>query len=426
MSEMTTKQVAEEINGRLKEFKSQLEKSADLETVEALEKDYKEFRQKNEDSLKEFEAKSVDLENRLKESIDRMNKIGTKAAPQTKALSSTILEEFKSDKWKHFLENRGEGPTPKMQINDAIFKAVTWGGTDKIDGVVHNYMPFDIPIYPFYEPLDMRLILPIGTSDTGSLDYPQRKAITSGMDVKPETGESDPTDFTVEMKTETAKRIATHTDVSRRALKSTNWLANWIAGQFREEYVKKLNTQVLVGDGTGDNFNGLHTIATAYTTGAGMTGKIASGESTLIDAVLSMRTGYYVANNTWPNALFVSPVVHWELSTAKQTTREFLNPTVFTPATTEVDGVVRIGGMAVYAAKDIPDNTCVMGLVSQQAVELLNFDGIILDSTEYHDKNFTSALITFRLESEMLFPIYRPYCFMKADLNAVKTAITAP
>ena len=419
MSEMTTKQVAEEINGRLTEFKSQLEKSATSDAVEALEKDYKEFRTKNEDSLKDFEAKSTDLENRLKESIDRMNKTGAKASPQVKTMRSHILEEFKTEKWSKFLHNRGEGPSPKMDL-----KEVSWLGTDKVDGVVHNFMPFQLPIYPFYEPVDMRLILPVGTSDTASLDYPQRKALTGGVVVAAETAESTATDFTMEMKTINSKRKATHTDVSRRALRSTNWLANWIAGQFQEEFVKALNTDIITGDGTGEHFDGLINQATAWTAPTGMTAKIASGESTLIDSVLAMKTGFYLANNAWPNALFVSPTNAWLLDGAKATTREFVNPNVYVQAN-EFDGVTRIGGITVYASKDVPDNTSVMGLISQNTIELLNFEGITIDSTQYHDKNFTSNLITFRLESDMLLPIYRPYCFIKADLSAVQTAITA-
>jgi HK97 family phage major capsid protein len=418
VSELTTKQVADQINERMTELKSQLAKSADLDMVKALEADYKEFRSKNEEVLKEFESKSTDLENRLKEQIDRMHKSGKQASPSQKSLRSAILEEFKTDKWQDFLQNRGEGASPKMDV-----KAVTWGGTDKVDPVVHNFMPFDIPVYPFYEPVDMRLILPVGTSDTASLDFPQRKALTGGVAPVAETTESQATDFTFEMNTVNAVRKATHTDVSRRALRSTNWLANWIAGQFQEEFVKSLNTDIIMGDGTGDSFNGLDDIATAWTAPASMQGKINTGESTLIDAVLAMRTGFYVATNAWPNALFVSPTTAWLLSGAKATTREFVNPNVF--AVTNESGVLRIGGITIYVMKDVADDNAIMGLISQQTIELLNFDGITIDSTQYHDKNFTSNLVTFRLESDMLLPIYRPYCFVKADLSAVQTAITA-
>ena len=83
-NEKTVEQLAADINSRLDEFKIQLKSSADLDMVTALEKDYKEFREKNDNSLSEFQSKTADMENRLKEAIDRMNKTGDSASPQRK------------------------------------------------------------------------------------------------------------------------------------------------------------------------------------------------------------------------------------------------------------------------------------------------------------------------------------------------------
>jgi len=414
--------MAKEINDRLAGFQESITKSASKDALDSLILDMKEYQTKNADNLTEYQTKFGDLEQRIKGMSDTLSKMPqTGNEGRTKNLATAIYEQFKSEAWDAHLERRAEGESPVMQLKDITWGAIGAGGTND---VVHNFMPFQIPIYPFEEPVDMRSIVPLGTCDTGSLDYPQEKVYTDGMKPKPETGASDETDITFEMKVENAHRIATFAEVSRRALRNTRWLANYIAQRFMDKFVKVLNTQVLVGTGVGDNLTGLNTIATSYTLAQpGYVDTIPAGESTLWDAILALNSQLYLKANVYANALFVSPQTQFGLTVQKATTREFAYDGVIV----KVDemGIWRVNGIAMFVTKDIPVGEVLMGVISSSVLELLSNGGITMDTTQSHASNFTASMVAFRFETDILFPVYRPVAFIKGVLSAVQGDITS-
>ena len=260
------------------------------------------------------------MEKLIKKLDDKVSKISIKDMPGGVSMASNIAEQLKSDSFQAYVKNGARGQSPVYQMKD-----ITWGasGAAGTNDVTQNYMPFTIPQYPFEEPIDMRSIVPVGSSETASLDYPQELLYTDSMAMETEQNASTASDITFQMVTETSHRIATHADVSRRALRNTAWLSQYLANRFMEKYVKLLNTQVLVGDGTGENLNGIVTQATAYAAAGDYTDTIPSGESSLYDCIIAMKSQLYNVANVTANALFVSPVTFYQLTVQKNTTRAY-------------------------------------------------------------------------------------------------------
>ncbi len=417
---LSTEQLASQINERLETFKEMVLKSATVEALNVAVDDFKEFKEKND--LSEYTTKMSGLEKDIAKLTDKVGKISINDIhPMGKTLAVQIKAGLDSENWQKHLGNRAEGESPIYQMKD-----IDWGaaGANGTNDVVHNAMPFNIPIYPFEEPFDVRSFIPVASVDSGSLDYPKELVYTDGMGVLAESAGSTETTITFEMVTENAHRIATYAEVSRRALRNTLWLSQYLANRFLEKWVKLLNTEVLVGDGTGEHLNGIVTQATAYATAqSGYVDSIPSGESTLVDSVIAMKSQLYVNANVQANACFVSPQTAYQLTVQKTTTRAYAYDQ--TLAQIDSNGIWRINGMAIVMSKDIPVGEALIGLISPNTVQLLMNGGLDMATTQSHATNFVASLVAFRFEADVLFPIYRPYCFITGDLAAVQTDITA-
>lgn len=417
-STKTPEEMAAAISESIKDIKQMVEKSATVEALNAAIAEFNTF--KDGADLEGHKTKISDLEKTIRKLTDKVGKISITGYPGGASLAARIKEAFSTDVWKKHLENRAEGESPIYALKD-----INWGaaGGEGVNDVVPNAMPFVIPQYPFEEPFDVRSYVPVGTVDSGSLDYPKEKLYTDGMGVEAETGLSDETTITFEMVTETAHRIATFAEVSRRALRNTAWLSQYLANRFMEKFIKLLNTQVLVGNGTGENLNGIITQASAFPAAGAFTDTIPTGESTLIDAVIAMKSALYNTANVMANACFVSPVTHYQLTVQKTTTREYAYDGVL--AQVDENGVWKLNGMVLIMSKDVPDGDALIGLISPNVLQVLMNGGIDMATSQSHSTNFAASLVAFRFEADVLFPIYRPYAFMTDTLATVQADITA-
>lgn len=413
----TPEEMAIEINQNIEAIKEMVEKSATVEALNEAKKEFETFKASIADDTEK--EKVADLEKQIRKLNDRVGKISINTYPGGADLASRIKQALETDVWKKHLENRAEGESPIYALKDINWGAPAGAGTND---VVPNAMPFVIPQYPFEEPFDVRSYFPVGTVDSGSLDYPKELLYTDGMGVDAETDASSETSITFEMATENAHRIATFAEVSRRALRNTAWLSQYLANRFMEKFVKLLNTQALVGDGTGENLNGVITQATAWD-GTGYADSIPAGESTLIDAVLALKSELYATANVTANACFVNPITHFQLTVQKTTTRDYAYDQVL--AQVDSDGVWRIGGMALVQSKDVTAGDALVGMVSPNVLQILMNGGIDMATTQSHASNFISSQVAFRFEADILFPVYRPYAFIYDTLATVQAGITA-
>ena len=417
----TAEKMADQVNTAISDIKEMVTKSATVEALNAAVKEFETFKADNDTS--EYEEKITALQGDIRKLTDKVGKISISQTPGGGSLRDRIKSALDTEEWQTHLEKRAEGESPIYQLKD-----INWGaaGANGTNDVVHNAMPFEVPQYPFEEPFDVRSYVPLGTVDTGSLDYPQELLYTDGQGMQPETGLSDETTITFQMVTENAKRIATYAEVSRRALRNTAWLSAYLANRFMEKFIKLLNTQVLVGDGNGDNLNGIVTQATVWSIAGGNSvyaDTIPVGESSLIDAIIAMKSQLYNNANVMANACFVSPVTHYTLTVQKTTTREYAYDN--TLAIMGEDGIWRINGLMLIISKDIPDGDALIGLVTPNVLQLLFNGGIDMATTQSHSTNFIASLVAFRFEADVIFPLYRPYAFITGTLATVQGDITA-
>jgi HK97 family phage major capsid protein len=110
----------------------------------------------------------------------------------------------------------------------------------------------------------VRDLLPTVGISTGSVEYPQQTTRTNNAAMVAEAGTKPESAYAFSMETATAKVIAHWVPASRQILEDAPQLRGVIDGELRYGLELKEESQLLTGDGTGENLPGLITLATAY------------------------------------------------------------------------------------------------------------------------------------------------------------------
>tara|TARA_R100001244_G_scaffold47793_2_gene42608 strand:- start:3097 stop:4329 length:1233 start_codon:yes stop_codon:yes gene_type:complete len=253
--------------------------------------------------------------------------------------------------------------------------------------------------------LTVRDLLMPGQTNSGSIEYVQETGFTNNA--RPVTeGQTKPkSDIAFELQTAAVRTIATIFKASRQILDDAPQLRSYIDGRARYGIRFAEETQLLRGDGTGQNLNGLITQADAYSAA------FTPASATAIDTIRLMILQVYLAE--YPATGIVLNPTDWaRIQVTKDAEGRYIvgNPVNGNAATLWNLPVVQTQAMNVDEA-----------LVGAFAMGAQIFDRMeveVLLSTE-NDTDFEKNMVTIRAEERLALAVYRPEAFVVADLGFV-------
>lgn len=200
---------------------------------------------------------------------------GQKLSPFKKALKETLgSKEFKA-----YAENGGKG---KCSFE---LKAVSI--TDDYTGTSRTHITFRDPNvidHPKVERLNIRDLMMVSPIDEPFLAFIEVYDWDRQSNVVTENGVLQESSFKLREATVQAKRLGTHVDISKRMLKANQFLMNHLMMRLPAQVKYHEDFQLLFGDGTGNNLDGLFHdgqdfTTTVNTTVTGAAGDVASVET---------------------------------------------------------------------------------------------------------------------------------------------------
>ncbi len=206
----------------------------------------------------------------------------------------------------------------------------------------------------------------------------------------------------VEVVKEGTSTIAHWIQFTRQALSDEAQIQGYINGRLAFGVEKRLNAQVLTGDGTGANLTGI-----LNTAGIG-TYVSPAGE----DPLISIRKAKTVAqlSEYAPDGVVLNPT-DWEaveLSTNDNGT--------FRAAVVTNGAEQRLWGLRVVVSTAIAAGTALVGGFREGAT-LWERTGIELYLTDSHASNFTSNILTLLAEKRAALAVWRPKAFVKVTFT---------
>lgn len=377
------RELGEAINAKQKETSEAIQKQR--EEVAAVGKTTDETNRK----LQELGTENTQLRARLLEIEQKLARSpGGDPRPEAKSWGEQTID---SDELKDFFKRgaRGSARVPVKQRDPYGQKAITNLGSlvpiDRRPGIIQ------LPRRRF----TIRQLLAPGTTTSNAIEYLKETAFVNNAAPVAEAALKPESNITYAAATANVRTIAHFILVSRQSMDDMPALRAQIDGRLRYglEFVEEV--QLLTGDGTGQNLNGLIPQATAYETA-----RNASGETRadiISHALQQADDAGYPADGVVLNGR------DWErIRLQKNTTGDYLGAGPFAP-----QDAPTIWGVPVVATPAIPQGSFLAGAFFMSAQIFDRMDAEVLVSSEDSD-NFRKNMLTVRAEERLTQAVYTP------------------
>ena len=250
----------------------------------------------------------------------------------------------------------------------------------------------------------LRSLLPIGTINQGLFTFPYESGGEGDPAAQTQGSSKAQVDFDITMKDAAAQYIAGYVRISRQMLDDIPAMTSFLQSRLLEKYLVAEDAQLLSGNGTAPNLQGITGVATAAT------GAATVDVEQLVQAIAQLESTNYSATG-----IMVNPLDWAAIMNTKNT-----NAAYSLPASTVVttDGSVSIAGIPLYKSTAIAVDKFLVGDWSMGA-QIMQNQGISVQFSEMDGDNFTKNLITVRVEARIAFPIYYAGAFVYGDFGNV-------
>lgn len=353
------------------------------------------------EELKQKADEGLTTAQQLRDQMDEMEaKAANRARHGGEAAQKSVGQQFiECDEVKSFMAS------PNRQGVRMGFKTLS-GLTPAAGGAL--VQPERLPgiVTPPVRRMTVRDLLAAGTTSSGSVEFVRETGFTNNADTKGETAASPESDLTFALENAKAVIISHHLNASRQILDDAGQLQSYIDGRMRTGLALKEERQLLNGDGTGVNMEGLVTQASAYS--APLTVAGASFIDLLRLAMLQAELAEYAAS-----AIVLNPI-DWaaiELTKDNEGRYMFANPSQMTSP--------GLWGKPVVATQAMEEDKFLTGAFADGAQVFDREEASVELSTEHSD-NFTKGMVTVLAEERLALACYRPEAFVYGDLGRVE------
>jgi HK97 family phage major capsid protein len=337
-----------------------------------------------------LEAKSE--ANRFKMDAEQKNPLTFNQA-FSKAMDENAdnLEKFRRKEIKQFaMELKAVGDMSLANITDLAAANV-------------QLLPGIIPAAP--RKLHVRALLPTGVMTTSAIHYLQETgsegAAAAWLD---NSGNKPQIDFDLTEKVAPSEFIAGYLRITRKALDDISAMRSYLQTRLLESYLDAEDNQILNGNGTSPNLDGIITNAEAYT------GFRTIQVEKLIDSIAQVES-----NNHSANGILLSPEQYYALLLTKGTTNDYTLPGL--GSVNSVNGQLFVAGIPVFRSTAMTDSKYLVGDWAKGA-QLFIRENPIVRFFEEDGTNVRENKITVRVEGRVALPIYYTDAFVTGSLNA--------
>jgi HK97 family phage major capsid protein len=262
--------------------------------------------------------------------------------------------------------------------------------------------------------MTVRDLLTPGNTNSSSIQYPVETGFTNSAATVTETaGTAKPqSELQFDIRTASVTTIAHWVLATRQILDDAPMLRSYIDGRLRYGLRYAEEAQLLNGDGTGTNLNGIYTQATASTANLAV---IASPTKLDVLRVAVLQASLAELPAT---GIVIHPTDWMTIETTKDSAGNYI---IGDPAATIQP---RIWGLPVVATQAMTVDKFLVGAFKLGAQIFDRQDARVELSTEDSD-NFRKNLVTILAEERLALAVYRPLAFVKGDFSDQVTDLTS-
>lgn len=258
-------------------------------------------------------------------------------------------------------------------------------------------------IQPLLRPLRLLDLIPTGTTDSNSIEYVQVQAVPGSASGVAEGGVKPQQGLVLEDATAPVRTIAGWIKVNRQAMDDAAGLATLINTLLPYDVRRKLEQQIIAGDGAGQNLTGI-----LNQTGLGV-GDFVAGDN-LADVILRAMT-VVILSEAEPNFAALHPL-SWQDLLLMRTEEGGANTGQYLYGGPQFIGAPSIWGLTITPSIAIPEASPLVG--DSRGATLLVREGVNVKTSDSDQDDFIRNRVTILAEGRFAFPVWRPASFAVA------------
>ena len=291
--------------------------------------------------------------------------------------------------------NRADITTANTTVGAGRSPATSMVGSDRVNGIIAA---------PDRQMTIRDLLMP-GTTGAGHVEYVKETGFTNNAAPVAEGALKPKSDITFDMASSPVRTIAHIFKASRQMMDDAQGLKSYIDGRATYGLKYKEELQLLSGDGTGQNINGIVPQATAFSAA------FVPADLQIIDrlrlAVLQVVLAEYPAS-----AFVLNPTDWAKIELTKDANKNYIIGNA-------VNNIApKIWNLPVVTTQAMTVNTWLTGAFNLGAQIFDRLELEILLSTENVD-DFEKNMMTIRAEERLALAVYRPESFVTGNFTIV-------
>lgn len=261
----------------------------------------------------------------------------------------------------------------------------------------------------------IRSLIPQGTTDGQTVRFPKESAYSDNAAATAETAAFGQSDFDLVATTVNVEKIGTHMTITGEMLDDVKQLSSYLSARVPEKVLAVEDNEIISGDGSSPNLDGLLTDGTAFTTSSGGLFYQAIESANEFD-VLVVALNQLALLNYQADSIIINPTDLHKMILLKSTANEYLRNQIFSGIQPTVNGVPITINTAMPNGKFLVGNL-------RQATQLWIRENLAIEFSREHSDNFTKNFVTVRAMERVALTNYQPNAIVQGTFSTAKTAL---
>ena len=263
----------------------------------------------------------------------------------------------------------------------------------------------------------IRTLLPIGNTDAQTIRFPKESAYDDGAAATAQGSTLGASDFDITATSVNVEKIGTFMRITEEMLNDTPGLSSYLSARVPGKVLSVEDTEILNGDGSSPNLDGLFTDGAAFITSGGAFDDAV--ESANEFDVLIAALNQLALSNYQADTILLNPTDFHKIVLLKSTANEYLKNQIIQGIQPAINGVPITLNTAVTAGKFLVGNLA-------QASQLWVRDGLGIEFSRDDSTNFRDGFVTVRAQERVALTTYSPNAIVQGTFSTAKAALETP
>ena len=261
-------------------------------------------------------------------------------------------------------------------------------------------------------PNHIRELIPVGSTDAQTIRFVKETGGEGGPAATAQGSAVPQIDFDLSATSVNVEKIGTYARITSEMLADTPQLSSYLSARIPSKVLDQEDAEILNGDGSAPNLDGLFTDGTAFAAG----GFALAVESANEYDVLTVAINQLNLANYTPNVIVLNPTDLHKIVLLKSTANEYLKNQIYQGLAPTINGIPVVTNTACTAGKFLV-------MDSQRATQLWVRDGLGVEFSREDSTNFRDGFVTVKAVERVALTNYETKAIVQGTFSTAKTAL---